>query len=63
MVNLAKRADPLRVRVPASFSCMDNARDENDNVPAILFWCNRLRLYKVSGWGKREACEPGLVPR
>lgn len=28
---------PVRVRVTASFSCMDNAQDENDNVPAILF--------------------------
>jgi len=40
---------PLPVRVPAGFSCMDNAQDENDNVPAILFWCNRLRLYNTCG--------------
>jgi hypothetical protein len=53
----------LRVRIPASFSCMGKTQDENDNVPAILFWCNRLRLYNVGGWGNREACEVGLVPR
>lgn len=36
-----------RVRVPVRFSCMDNAQDENDNVLAIFFRCNRLRLYNT----------------
>lgn len=25
----------------------NNAQDKNDNAPAILFWCYRLRLYST----------------
>jgi hypothetical protein len=42
---------------------MDNAQDENDNVPAILFGaidCGCTIL--VSGWGNGEACEVGRIP-